>query len=91
MRSELMPRPDWTILLDDMATQRVRTCTLCGSPLDQLSLESWSNGTVVAAVVLCPLCRQRDAQRPAVRAVLERRYGRATDTEGDSGSCMASA
>jgi hypothetical protein len=62
------------VLLDDVATQRLRTCTLCGGPLDVFTLESWSNGRVVAAVLLCPACQRRDPQRTAVFALLERRY-----------------
>jgi hypothetical protein len=52
-----MPTPDWTVLIDDIATQRLRTCTLCGGQVEQFAVDSWSNGTVLAAVVLCPPCQ----------------------------------
>jgi hypothetical protein len=69
-----MPTPDWTVLIDDIATQRLRTCTLCGGQVEQFAVDSWSNGTVLAAVVLCPPCQRRDPQRVTVKALLEHRY-----------------
>jgi len=68
------PKSDWTVLTDDVACHRVRTCTLCGTRLDHFTLESWSNGGVVAAVLLCPSCRRGDPAGAAVCAKLERRY-----------------
>jgi hypothetical protein len=65
---------DLTVIYDDVATQRLRTCTGCGGPIDTFTLESWSNGRVVAAVMLCPACQRRDPQREAVFAKLEHRY-----------------
>jgi hypothetical protein len=73
-RPPASPTPDWTVLVDDVATQRLRTCTLCGGEVTTFTLESWSNSRVVAAVMLCPACQRRDPQRTAVFATLERRY-----------------
>ena len=69
------PKPDLTVMYDDVATQRLRTCTLCGGRVETFTLESWINGQVVVAVLLCPACQQRDPQRVAVFAKLEARYG----------------
>jgi hypothetical protein len=74
--------PDGTVLIDDIATQRVHTCTLCGGPVEQCAVDSWSNGTILAAVVLCPRCRRHDPQGVAVCVLLEARYPRATRPEG---------
>jgi hypothetical protein len=57
-----------------MITQRLRTCTLCGGPIATFTAEAWSNGTVTAAVLLCPACQRRDPQRTAVVATMEARY-----------------
>ena len=77
------PTPDWTVIVDDITTQRLRTCTLCGGPIATFTAESWSNGVVVAAVLLCPACQRRDPQRMAVFAKMELRYdpGRTPDQE----------
>jgi len=64
-----------------MATQRVRTCTLCGCRVEQIAVDAWANGMVLVAVVLCAPCRQRDPQRTAVRAMLEARYTPSQRTE----------
>jgi hypothetical protein len=62
------------VIYDDITTQRLRTCTLCGGPIATFTLESWTNGRVVAAVMLCPPCQRRDPTRAAVRGLLEERY-----------------
>ena len=67
-------RPDWTVVLDDVACRRAQTCSLCGSPLDVFTLETWANGMVTAAVLLCPPCQRADPQREVVFAKMEARY-----------------
>jgi len=67
-------RPDWTAVLDDVACRRMQTCTLCGTHLDVFTLETWANGLVTAAVLLCPPCQRADPKREAVFAKLEARY-----------------
>jgi hypothetical protein len=67
------PRPlDWLTVLDDVACHRVQHCTLCHGPLGLVDVYAWSNGVVVATVLLCQRCTDR---RPAVTRMLERRYG----------------
>jgi len=68
------PRGDWTVLLDDAGTRRMRTCTLCGNPVVEMELTSWTNGVVTVAVMLCPLCQRRDPGRDQVDALLCTRY-----------------
>ena len=68
---------DWTVVLDDLATKRLRTCTLCGGEVPEVALDAWSNGRVTVAVALCPRCQRRDSQRTDVQAVLVQRYGAA--------------
>ena len=69
-----MPTPDWTVIIDDMVTQRTHICTLCGGEVTQFAADYWSNGTVAALVMLCPPCQRRDPQRVTVKALLEHRY-----------------
>ena len=75
LRPPARPASDWTVLVDDVSTQRLRTCTLCGGGVATFTLESWTNGQVVAAVLLCPACQRRDPLRTAVFTKLEARYG----------------
>jgi len=77
------PRPyDWLVVLDDIACHRVQRCTLCSGPLELFEVDAWSNGTVVATVVLCERCKGREEQREAVAALLEVRYQKRRETDG---------
>jgi hypothetical protein len=67
-------RPDWTVVLDDVAGHRIQTCTGCGGHLEVFTLETWANGTVTAAGLVYLPCQRADPRREAVCATLESRY-----------------
>jgi hypothetical protein len=59
------------VVIDDIACQRIQRCTLCHELAGLVDIDAWSNGAVVATVVLCQACKH---QKDAVQTLLEDRY-----------------
>jgi hypothetical protein len=68
--------PDMTVLIDDSACTRVRTCTLCGHRAFDMELRCWQQGPLAIGVLLCQACRRGDTEvlTEAVDIMLRRRY-----------------
>ena len=70
-----MSREDWLVPIDDGLRGWPHRCTLCG---EQQGTKGWwdimHTPSLAVAVMLCTRCRQRDPEREALRALLERRY-----------------
>jgi len=65
-----------TVLIDSHACTRVRTCTLCGHPAQDMELRCWLHKALAVGVLLCLGCRRVDTEvlTEAVDIMLKRRY-----------------
>jgi hypothetical protein len=68
---------DWLAALDDLLTQRVRSCLICGRPVQDVALLGiWDlSRQRNVAYSMHHGCWQEGRATPAVRAVLAARYG----------------
>jgi hypothetical protein len=66
---------DRTVAVDDLLTQRCRTCVACGRRPEHLDFAFIIVNGLVLLTARCVLCRKDDPNMERLLARLEQRYG----------------
>jgi hypothetical protein len=64
---------DWTVAVDDLLTQRLCCCTVCGRRLTRY-WGVWEECGLLVGYMLCDRCHVTDKTQHSLRAVMQQRY-----------------